>query len=119
MALGILQLRITQGPILKMEGQLAILRENQSETDHECRGSCLNTSSTVIITSDPSRKTRKVSSAHRWKTPVVPELPIPSTMSGVMRNGTRSGIGKSLPCRRDQIEIPVSAEIAYLVKSDT
>lgn len=70
-----------------------------SGTNQEWRGSCLKTSKTVMMTSEPSRKTRRVSSAHRWNTPWVPDVPIPSTMSGVIRNGTRSGILRSLPCR--------------------
>src|ERR1700683_5618010 len=50
-----------------------------------------------MMTSERSRKTRRVSSAQRWKTPWVPGVPMPSTMSLVIRKGTRSGTGRSLP----------------------
>lgn len=80
-------------------GGQSVNRGNVSdETYQECKGSCLNTSSTVRMTSDLSRRTRRVSSAQRWNTPCVPHLPIPSTMSRVIRKGTLSGIRNNLPC---------------------
>jgi hypothetical protein len=63
----------------------------------EWSGSYLNTSNTVLMTSDPSRKTRSVSSAQRRKTPSVPLMPKPSTISAVSLKGTRSGMGSSFP----------------------
>ncbi len=66
-------------------------------THQEWSGSYLKTSSTVRMTSESSRSTRSVSSAQRWKTPWVPVVPIPSTMSAVIRNGTHSGMGSSFP----------------------
>src|SRR6266446_3306625 len=72
-------------------------RWGQRLTHQECSGLYLKTSRTVRTTSESLRSTRKVSSAQRWKTPCVPVVPIPSTMSAVMRNGTHSGIGSSFP----------------------
>ena len=74
-------------------------------THQECSGSYLKTSRTVRTTSESLRSTRKVSSAQRWKTPCVPVVPIPSTMSAVMRNGTHSGIGSSFPLINNQCKI--------------
>lgn len=50
-----------------------------------------------MITSEPALRTLNVSSAQRWNTPWAPDIPSPSAMSAVNRNGTRSGIGKSFP----------------------
>lgn len=77
----------------------------QKLTHQECSGSYLKTSRTVRTTSESLRSTRKVSSAQRWKTPCVPVVPIPSTMSAVMRNGTHSGIASSFPLFNNSREI--------------
>lgn len=77
----------------------------QRLTHQECSGSYLKTSRTVRTTSESLRSTRKVSSAQRWKTPCVPVVPIPSTMSAVMRNGTHSGIVSSFPLFNNSCEI--------------
>lgn len=78
-------------------GLVLVSKEIAATTDHEWRGSCLKTSRTVVITSDLSRSTRKVSSEHLWKTPCVPVTPSPSTISRVSRKGTFSGTGSSFP----------------------
>lgn len=52
----------------------------RDETDQFCRGSCLKTSRMVMRTLDRSRRTRRVSSLQRRKTPLTPLIPKPSTM---------------------------------------
>ena len=87
---------------------LAVLQRSQSRVTlvqytssyHECKGSYLKTSRTVLMTSEPSRNTRIVSSAQRRKTPSVPLMPKPSTMSAVSLKGTRSGMGSNFPYTR-------------------
>jgi len=77
----------------------------------------LNTSKTVMMTPDSSRRTLRVSSAQRWNTPAVPDMPMPSTISAVIRKGTRSGTGRSLPCKEDgQKLLRIEGVKHYLVK---
>jgi hypothetical protein len=84
---------------------MARQERGQRLTHQECSGSYLKTSRTVRTTSESLRSTRKVSSAQRWKTPCVPVVPIPLTMSAVMRNGTHSGIVSSFPLFNNSCEI--------------
>jgi len=70
-----------------------------------------------MISSDSSRNTLSVSSEHLWKTPEVPDGPIPSIISAVIRKGTRSGTGRSLPSRnRSAIEEKLGRKKRYLIK---
>jgi len=88
-------------------------------TYQECRGSCLKTSRTVMISSDSSRSTLRVSSEHLWKTPEVPDGPIPSIISAVIRKGTRSGIGRSLPWKNcSAINEQLGVTKTCLIKGD-
>ena len=64
---------------------------------HLCSGSLTIALRIVIKESLFARRTFNVSSQHLLKTPSVPVIPMPSTISRVRRKGTRSGVGRVFP----------------------
>lgn len=81
-----------------MKGQLVVfLRSVREVTYHEYSGSYFSTLRIVAMLSDSSLRTWSDNCEHCLNTPLVLEIPMPSTISRVRRKGISSGIRSNLP----------------------